>query len=375
MGCAAGGPIDRLSDMTTSTEPPRGAGGAGDAAPATYRAVVADRSGGPDVLRVEHRPLRPPATHEVRIAVLAASVSRPDVTARQGSGLYSGTRLSKARPPYVPGYSVVGDVDAVGSGVSGVAVGDRVGALTVVGGYTEYLHWPGNRLIPVPPALAPDDAVPALLNFIVAYQSLFRRARALPGERALIVGASGGIGTAVLQLGALAGVEMVGLASTAKHATVRSLGATPVDYRSDDVMAELHAAAPDGFDVVVDGMMRPDGIQRGLVLLRRGGRLVTYGEPAGFADLRAVLRMCVACRLRPDGRSCHLYGTSLYSMGVQEPYRRDWATLFRLMEQGRIRPVIDRRLPLDEAAHAHALLEQGAVTGNVVLVTPRLTAA
>jgi NADPH:quinone reductase-like Zn-dependent oxidoreductase len=115
----------------------------------TYKSVVVTRTGGPEVLQIVENDLRPPAAREARIRVLAAAVCRPDITVRTGQALYSGTPLGK-KPPFVPGYAVIGDVDAVGEEVTQVAAGDRVGVLTVVGGYTEVLYWRADRLIPVP---------------------------------------------------------------------------------------------------------------------------------------------------------------------------------------------------------------------------------
>jgi len=181
-----------------------------------YKSVVVTSRGGPKALQVVENDLRPPSTGEARIKVLAAAVSRPDLTVRTGEALYSGTPLGH-KPPFVPGYSVIGVVDAVGEGVREVAVGDRVGALTVVGGYTEVLYWRSDRLIPVPATLDPAQAVPLILNYIVAYQVLHRSARVEAGDKVLVIGASGGIGTALLQLGQLAGLKMYGLASLGKH--------------------------------------------------------------------------------------------------------------------------------------------------------------
>ncbi len=181
-----------------------------------YKSVQVSRYGGPEVLQVVEKDLRPPAAGEVRVKVLAAAVSRPDVTVRRGEALYSGTPLGQ-KLPFVPGYAVIGDVDAVGEGVRESLLGERVGVLTATGGYTEILYWKSDRLIPIPAELDPAEAVPLILNYIVAYQVMHRSARVKASEKVLIIGASGGIGTALLQLGQLAGLKMYALASKDKH--------------------------------------------------------------------------------------------------------------------------------------------------------------
>jgi NADPH:quinone reductase-like Zn-dependent oxidoreductase len=322
------------------------------------------------VLQVVENALRAPSKGEARIRVLAAAVSRPDITVRSGQSLYSGTPLGQ-KVPFVPGYAVIGDVDAVGEGVTSVAIGDRVGVLTVTGAYTEVLYWRSDRLIPVPTALDPAEAVTLILNYLVAYQTLHRSAKVKAGDKVLIVGASGGIGTALLQLGKLADLVVYGVASQSKHAVVASLGAVPIDYRSQDFAEVIQQAEPDGLDAVIDGMMRLDTIQRSLALLRRGGTLVSYGEPAGLGALARILATLVSTNLLPNGKSFKLYGTSTYFLGNRKPYSEDWVTLFRLLEQRKIAPVIMRTYPITEAAQANALLESGGVVGNVVLTAPR----
>jgi NADPH:quinone reductase-like Zn-dependent oxidoreductase len=336
-----------------------------------YKSVIVTRTGPPEVLQLVENDLRPPAAREARIKVLASAVCRPDITIRTGKSLYSDTPLGK-KVPLVPGYSVIGTVDAVGEEVTGVAVGDRVGALTVVGGYTEYLYWKSDRLIPVPVTLDPAQAVTLILNYIVAYQALHRSARVKAGDRVLIIGANGGIGTALLQLGQLAGLRMYALASKTKHAVLTEYGASPIDYHTQDFAQVIRQAEPGGLDVVVDGMMRLDDIRRGLSLLRPGGRLVSYGEPNGLPALFRILATCAVTNLLPNGRAMKLYGTSFYFIGDQRPFLEDWATLFRLLEEGQIKPVIARAFPLVEAAQAHAVLESGQVIGNVVLLAPEL---
>lgn len=336
-----------------------------------YRSVVAAQFGGPEVLQIEENELRQPHAEEVRIKVLATAVCRPDISVRSGNALYSSTPLGQ-KAPFVPGYAVIGLVDAIGEGVTETAVGSRVGVLTVVGGYTEYLYWRSDRLIPVPTAVDPAEAVTLILNYIVAYQSLHRAAKVKAGDKVLVIGASGGIGTAVLQLGQLANLTMYGLASPAKHDIVREYGAIPIDYHTQDFIEIIREAEPKGIDVVVDGMMRLDYIEGGLSLLRRGGRQVSYGEPASLRALFRILAIFFKTNLLPNGKSFKLYGTSTYFLFDRRPYLEDWAALFTLLETGKIKPVIAAKFPILEAAQANELLESGQVIGNVVLCAPEL---
>jgi NADPH:quinone reductase-like Zn-dependent oxidoreductase len=336
-----------------------------------YKSVVVTQRGGPEVLQVMENDLRAPSAGEARIKILAAAVCRPDITVRTGESLYSGTPLGQ-KIPFVPGYAIIGLVEAVGEGVAEVAVGDRVGALTVVGGYAEYLYWKSDRLIPVPSTLDPAEAVTLILNYLVAYQTLHRAAKVKAGDKALIIGASGGIGTALLQLGQLANLSLYGIASKSKHHILTEYGATPIDYRTQDFVAVIRQAEPDGLDAVIDGMMSMDYIRGGLSLLRRGGKLVSYGEPAGFATLFRILLTLVLVNLLPNGKSFKLYGTSSYFLFDRRPFLEDWATLFKLLEEGKIKPLIMKKLPILEAAQANALLESGQVMGNIVLVAPEL---
>lgn len=336
-----------------------------------YKSLRVTQHGGPEVLQVVENDLRSPSRGEVRIKVLAASVSRPDVTVRRGEALYSGTWLGQ-KLPFTPGYAVIGDVEAVGENVREVAVGARVGVLTVIGGYTEYLYWRSDHLIPVPATLDPALAVPLILNYIVAYQTMHRVAKARAGEKTLIIGASGGIGTALLQLGQLAGLEMHAIASQSKHAILTEYGATPIDYHTQDFVAVLREAEPGGLDVVIDGMMRLEMMHGALSLLRRGGRMVSFGEPANRSELMRILGLALRTKLTPNRKSLSLYGTSTYFLFNRKPYLDDWATLFQLLAQGKIKPVIAARFPILQAAQANALLESGQVIGNVVLISPDL---
>ncbi len=336
-----------------------------------YKSVAVTKRGGPEVLQVVENDLRPPSTGEARVKILATSVCLPDVQARYGQ-----TPIAP-KVPFVPGYAIVGTVDAVGrpkrppgEGVIGVAVGDRVAALTIFGGYAEYIYLDEKDLIPVPGVLDPAEAVTLILNYIVAYQTLHRSARVKAADKVLIIGASGGVGTALLQLGKLANLRMYGIASESKHHILTEYGATPIDYHTQDFVAVIRQAEPDGLDAVFDGMVW-GYLDRGFALLRRGGMWVQYGNPLSFSGLLRLLSKLVLLNLLPNGRSLKLYGTTTSKFG-RGRYLEDWATLFRLLEEGEIKPIIMAKFPILEAAQANELLESGQVIGNVVLVAPEL---
>jgi len=168
----------------------------------------------------------------------------------------------------------------------------------------------------------------------------------------------------------LAGLTMYGIGSKSKHAIIVEQGATPIDYRTQDFVQVIGRAEPQGIDVVIDGMMRMEYIRGSLSLLRRGGRLVSYGEPASLGSLARILATLVQVNLAPNGKSFKLYGTSSYFLFDRRSYLEDWTALFQLLETRQIEPVIMQRLPILEAAAANALMESGQVVGNVVLIAP-----
>ncbi|HWT81089.1 MAG TPA: medium chain dehydrogenase/reductase family protein, partial [Candidatus Methylomirabilis sp.] len=270
-----------------------------------------------------------------------------------------------------------------GEGVSGFDPGQTVTALPIHGAYAEYLCLPQSELVPVPPGLDPAEAVSLVLNYITAYQMLHRSARVRPDQRALIHGASGGVGTALLQLGRLAGLEMYGTCSSRGAPAVSDLGGIPIDYQHQDFVKEIHRLTSEGVDVVFD----PIGgthLWSSRKALRPGGRVVGYG-------LRTSLRGEGLTSSRP-GRRQRFRGTALFALYIAGgwflpgrkrvvPYsiqtlkrlrpawfRQDLINLFDLLQQQKIKPLIAQQFPLAEARHAHELLEKGGVTGKIVLV-------
>ena len=182
----------------------------------------------------------------------------------------------------------------------GSCVGDRVAALTGHGGYTEVIYLGQEHLVPVPASLAPAEVVTLVLNYVSAWQMLHRVARVKAGDKVLLIGASGGVGTALLQLGQLAGLKMYGTASPDKHAILTGMGAIPIDYHSQDFVEVLRQAEPDGLDFVFDGMGGEDS-QRGLAVLRSGGKLVAYAPPTGLGMLLLGVLKMIFINLQRDG--------------------------------------------------------------------------
>lgn len=325
-----------------------------------YKSIIVTERGGPEVLQVVENQLRPPTDKEVRVRVLATPVCLPDVQARYGQ-----TPIPP-KVPFVPGYAIVGDVEAVGDKVETAVIGDRVAALTVFDGYAEVIYLTGDKLIPVPVSLDPAEVSTLILNYIVAYQTLHRSAKVKAGDTVLIIGASGGVGTALLELGQRAGLKLYGIASARKHAVVTQFGATPIDYNTQDFVTIIQQAEPDGLDAVIDGM-GGEYLDRGLPLLADGGTWVVYGNPLSFSGLTKLLGKLAWFNLLPNGKSLKVYGTTTSKFG-KRPFLEDWPKLFTLLETRQIEPIIMQTFPLLEAAQANELLESGDVIGNVVLV-------
>ncbi|MGB3635439.1 MAG: medium chain dehydrogenase/reductase family protein [Rubrobacteraceae bacterium] len=327
-----------------------------------YKSIVVTERGGTEGIRIVEKELCAPAPEEARIRVLASPVIQDDIAVRAGN------RPFLAKTPFTPGYSILGVVDAVGEGVTEVAVGDRVAAMTNYGGHAEYVFWDAEKLVHVPATLDPAEAVVLILNYLVAFQVLHRVAEVNPGDKALIVGASGGVGTAFLQLGRLADIKMYGLASSSKHSILTDYGAIPIDYHTEDFVEVIRAEEPDGLDYVFNGMGE-EYFGRGLAVLRRGGVLVTYGAPQSFSHFLLLVAKLAFYNLLLNSKTIKGYGT--HRLGV-ELFKEDWKRLFDLLEKGRIQPIIVKKFPILEAVEAYELLESGKISGNVVLLAPEL---
>src|SRR5215470_11526184 len=196
--------------------------------------IIVTHYGGPDELGVVEEECPEPKADEVRVRVLAAGVSLPDLLMREG------VHPETPPVPFTPGWDLVGLVDGLGPGVEGIEPFQMVAAMPIHGAYAQFVCLPERELVPVPSGLDAAEAVSLVLNYITAYQMLHGSARVKPGERVLIHGAAGGVGTALLQLGRLAGLEMYGTCSSRGAPAACDLGGIPVDYQNQDFVREIH---------------------------------------------------------------------------------------------------------------------------------------
>ncbi len=313
----------------------------------------------------------------MRVRVLAAGVSLPDLMMREG------VHPETPPLPFTPGWDLVGEVDRLGGGVSGLEPGQLVAALPIFGAYAEFVCLPQRELVPVPAGLDPAETVSLVLNYITAYQMLHRSAKVRPGQRVLIHGAAGGVGSALLQLGRLAGLTMYGTCSSRGASAVSDLGGIPIDYQQLDFVEEIHRLAGEGVDAVFDGIggrhiwrsrgaLRPGGrvVAYGLTSSLSGGRLASgrSGRRQRFREIRIFAWYIAGGWLLPGRKRVVPYSIQWLKRLRPALFRQDMIALFDLLKQREIRPLIARRMPLVEARHAHELLGKGGVTGKIVLV-------
>lgn len=335
----------------------------------TYRHVVITQHGAPSVLQTVEDALPDPKAGEVRVKILATAVAYTDILIRKG--LYPGI----PKPPVTPGYDLVGEVDALGPGVTDLAIGQRVAALTVIGSYGEFLCLPTTELVPVPDAVDPAEAATLVLHDVTAYQMLHRVAQVKSGDRILVHGIAGGVGIALLQLARLQGVEVYGTASAGKHPLIRQLGGIPIDYRQEDFVPRIRELAPVGVDAVFD-LVGGNHLFRSYQVLRPRGILVSFGFLAAAKAthhrklklLYHFLCLGLLSALRWKGRKVTFYSITALKQQHPEWFRQDLTTLLDHLAQGQLCPIIAQRLPLSAAQQAQTLLEQAAVSGSLVLL-------
>jgi NADPH:quinone reductase-like Zn-dependent oxidoreductase len=318
------------------------------------RAVVQNAYGGPEVLAVAEVPdPAPPGPGQVAIAVGAAGIHAGDVWIMRGEPLVLRAAFGRKRPRTPAGRDLVGTVTAVGEGVTTLAVGDRVFAESDQGGFAETAVIDAAYVRPAPVNLDDVHAAVIPVSGTTALQGL-RLAGVGPGDRVLVIGASGGVGTYAVQLAAALGAEVAGVASATKADHVRAAGATRViDYRTEDVTAG-DAVYDVVFDLVADRPIR--ALQR--IIAPRGTLVLSSGT--GSRLLGPIPRLAAATLRSPFTRQ------RLKPLVVRRS-GDDLDELRAHAEAGRLRPVVDEVFPLDRAPEAFARLASGTVRGKVAI--------
>jgi NADPH:quinone reductase len=309
------------------------------------RAIVIERFGGPEVLQPSDLPDPEAGAGTVRVAVSAAGANPVDASNRS-DGSWAGLTL-----PHVLGYDIAGVIDQVGDGVDATSVGQRVMAMTPfpegAGGYAELVVLDADLVASVPDDVSFVDAAAVPLAAGTAYDVL-ERIDLARGSWVLVHGASGGVGTFLVQLAAAKHLRVIAAASTRSHELLRDLGAEAcVDYHDADVAEAATSIAGGGVDAIVD-LVGGSALKESLRTVRSHGQLVSIATPD--LDLDPIL-----------DENLTFHGVLISDSGdrIRE--------LARLMKTGTIRPVVAHVLPLDEAAEAHRLLETGHSGGKIVL--------
>jgi NADPH:quinone reductase-like Zn-dependent oxidoreductase len=343
------------------------------------KASVFHEHGGPDVLRYEDVPEPTPGPRDVVIQVKASGCNYNDLWARQG---LAGMKFDL---PHISGSDAAGVVTQVGSEVTSVKVGQAVVVHPAIscriceactrgqeyfcrhfkiwgfqtgpldGSHAEYARIPEANAIPKPANLSWEEAASIPLVLLTAWHMLVTRARLLPGDDVLVWGAGSGVGSVAIQIGKLIGARVIAVAGTdAKCEKARALGADHViNHRSQDVLAEVRKFTnKKGVEVVFEHVGQATW-ERSVAALAWGGRLVICGNTTGF-DARTDLRF--------------LFNKQLSLLGSHQGSKAELLDGLRLVEAGRIRPVVDRVLPLQDAAEAQRLMEGRAQFGKLVLV-------
>ncbi|MDH3754834.1 MAG: zinc-binding dehydrogenase [Acidimicrobiia bacterium] len=332
--------------------------------------VVVPRLGGPEVLVVRPWAVPAPAPDEVRVQVDAAGISFADLLICQG------IHPERRKPPFVPGWDVVGEVDSVGSAVRDIAVGDRVAGLSIVGGWARHVVLPASRVVLLPHELEAEAAVCLVMDYIVAYQMLTRSASLKRGDTVLVQGAGGGVGTALMQVARALDVRVLGTDRERKRSHIEAQSGTLIDFETEDVVERCRELTGGrGVDVAFDGIGAT--ARHSLQAVRPGGKLVWFGMvtmlTGGTRDLSKSAKTIgnvlpvFARNLVPGGKRTSLYSIQMLARKHPDWYREDLSILFGMLSRGEIDPTIAAVWKLDEVPAAAADMAAGALPGKQVI--------
>ncbi len=326
--------------------------------PLQMRCIAIDTHGGPDVLQPSERPLPEPGEGEVLIRVAAAGVNRPDVMQRKGH---------YPPPPGasdLPGLEIAGEIVALGKGVGPEMMGQPVCALVSGGGYAEYCLAPAAQCLTVPEALSMEEAAALPETLFTVWHNVFERGYAGQGDRLLVHGGTSGIGSMAIKLGKLFGLTVyVTCGSDEKCAAARALGAAEaINYKSSDFVEEIKRLTDgDGVNVVLD-MVGGDYVPRNIACLAPDGRHVSIAFQRGMSADISILDI-MQRRLVLTGSTLRARDAGFKALLADEIARNVWS----FVEEGKLKPAIDKSFPLDQASAAHERMEAGDHVGKIVL--------
>jgi putative PIG3 family NAD(P)H quinone oxidoreductase len=321
------------------------------------QAIAIAEPGGPEVLRLEERPVPRPGPGQALVEVAFAGVNRPDVL----------QRLGRYPPPPgasdIPGLEIAGTVVEAGEGAEAL-LGQKVCALVTGGGYAQYCVAVADHCLPVPDALPLAEAAALPETLFTVWHNVFERGWACEGETLLVHGGTSGIGTMAIKLGKLFGLTViVTCGSDPKCGAARALGADhAINYRTEDFVERVKAVTGGkGAELCLD-MVAGDYTQRNLDCLGEGGRLVTIAVLGGA---HATINMAALMMRRQTMTGSTLRGRSdAFKALLTEGIVR---TVWPLVGEGRLRPALDGMFPLEHAADAHERMEAGEHVGKIVL--------
>ena len=326
--------------------------------PATMTAIAIRAPGGPEMLVPEERPVAAPGAGEILVKVAAAGVNRPDTMQRAGN---------YPVPPGasdIPGLELAGSVAAVGEGVKEWRAGDAVTALVAGGGYAEYCTAPAPQCLPIPRGMTPVEAASLPETFFTVWSNVFDRAALKPGESFLVQGGTSGIGVTAIQMVRAFGNRVFATAGSAeKCAACVKLGAErAINYRTEDFAAVVkEATGGKGVNVILD-MVGGDYLDRELKCAADDGRIVIIAFLGG-AKATVFLSEILRRRITVTGSALRPRPVEFKGAIARSLRERVWP----LIESGKIRAVIHKTFPLEQAAQAHALMESSAHIGKIVL--------
>lgn len=332
------------------------------------RKLSVTRHGGLETMELGEYDPGEPGPGEALVKMEAAGVSYGDILLRLG------VIPGGPKTPFIPGYDITGVVEKTGAGVTGLEPGTPVTALVRSGGYAERLVVPAARLVPRPPGAGAVDTAAVALNYFIAYQMLHRVARVQKGQRILVHGASGGVGMAFLQLARRAEVKCYGTASEEKRELVLKYGGQPIDYRTEDFV-KIIRALPGGTVAAAFDPIGGSHFNRSSSVVARGGVMVGYGQNAALVNgkpnkligARGFLGGIVAPKLVPNGKRTVFYNAWSLEKSEPDAYREDLTAVLKLLAAGELEPTIAETYPLEEAVTAQRALQEGTVTGKLVL--------